>query len=94
MDEYNKVSTLNLSSLHVDVLFYLMKFVDPVDRFNLVVSGILKGFENANEGIDLRERYSEHLWLMQCKWFNHNVIRPEIKELKLNWDNVVTARAS
>jgi hypothetical protein len=47
---------MDLSSLNVDVLFYLMKFVDPVDRFNLVLSGILGGFENANEGIDLRQR--------------------------------------
>jgi hypothetical protein len=53
-----------MDSLSVDVLLYLMKFVDPVDRFNLVVSGTLKGFENASEGIDLRQRYSEHLLLM------------------------------
>jgi hypothetical protein len=60
---------MDLSSLNVDVLLYLMKFVDPVDRFNLVLSGILKGFENVNEGIDLRERYSEHFTLVQCaKW--------------------------
>ena len=44
----------------MDVLLYLTKFLDPDDRFNLVLSGILKGFENANEGIDLRHRYSEH----------------------------------
>jgi len=47
--------------VNVDVLLYLMGFVEPVDRFNLVLSGILKGFENANEGIDLRQRYSEHV---------------------------------
>ena len=46
-------------SLNFDVLLHLIKFVDPVDRFNLVLSGILKGFENVNEGIDLRQRYSE-----------------------------------
>ena len=51
---------MNFSSLNVDVLLHLMKFIDPYDRFNLVISGILKGFENANEGIDLRKRYSEH----------------------------------
>jgi hypothetical protein len=51
---------MDLSSLNVDVLLHLMKSVDPVDRFNLALSGILKGFENANEGIDLRKRYSEH----------------------------------
>ncbi len=51
---------MDLSSLNVDVLFHLMKFVDPEDRLNLVLSGILKGFENVNEGIDLRERYSGH----------------------------------
>jgi hypothetical protein len=51
---------MNLSSLNADILLYLSKFVDPVDRFNLVVSGTLKGFENANEGIDLRKRYSKY----------------------------------
>ena len=79
---------MDLSSLNVDVLLYLIKFVDPVDRLNLVVSGILKGFENVSEGINLRERYSEHL-LIQCKWRNHNVISPELKNLKSNWGLVV-----
>ena len=59
---------MDFSSLNVDVLLYLIKFLDPVDRFNLVISGILKGFENANEEIDLRERYSELFILVQCKW--------------------------
>jgi hypothetical protein len=85
---------MDLSSLNVDVLLYLMKFVDPVDRFNLVLSGILKGFENVNEGIDLRQRYCEQLLLMHCKWCNHNIIYPELNKLKLNWGYVVMARAS
>ena len=51
---------MNLSSLNVDVLLHLIGFVKPVDRFNLVLSGVLKGFENAIEGIDFRKRYSEH----------------------------------
>ncbi len=55
---------MNLSSLDVDVLLHLMKFLKPDDRFNLVISGVLKGFENANEGINLGKRYSEHLLLM------------------------------
>jgi hypothetical protein len=54
-----QTSDMDLSSLNVDVLLHLIKFVDPVDRFNLVLSGILKGFENVNEGIDLDKRYSE-----------------------------------
>jgi hypothetical protein len=62
-----KVSTMDFSSLNVDVLLYLMKFVDPDDRFNLVLSGILKGFENAIEATDLRERYFEHFTLVQSK---------------------------
>jgi len=57
---------MDVSSLSVDVLLRLMKFIDPEDRFNLLISGILKGFENANEGIDLRQRYSEHSTLVQC----------------------------
>jgi len=36
---------MHLSSLNVDVLLHLIKFVDPVDRFNLILSGVLKGFE-------------------------------------------------
>ena len=55
---------MNLPALNVDVLLYLMKFVKPDDRFNLALSGILKGFENVNEGIDLHERYSEHFIAM------------------------------
>ena len=50
---------MNLSSLNVDVLLHLMKFIDAEDRFNLALSGILKGFENVNKGISLHERYSE-----------------------------------
>ena len=53
--------------MNVDVLLYLMGFVEPVDRFNLVLSGILKGFENVNEVMDLRQRYSEHPTFLQCK---------------------------
>ena len=49
------MSIMDLSSLNVDVLLYLMKFVQPVDVLNLAVSGILKGFENV-KGIDLRKR--------------------------------------
>ena len=62
---------MDFSSLDVKVLLRLTKFLDPVDRFNLVISGILKGFENANEGIDLRERYSELFILVQCKWLSN-----------------------
>ena len=61
---------MNLSSLNVDILLHLMKFTDPVDQFNLVLSGILKGFENANEGIDLRERYPEYFTAVQCKSYS------------------------
>jgi hypothetical protein len=68
-----------LSSLNVDVLLYLVKFIDPEDRFNLVLSGILKGFENVNEGINLRKRYSEHI---TCDLSgNRNVLSPESKIL-------------
>jgi hypothetical protein len=56
---------MNLPSLNIDVLLYLMKFVKLVDRFNFVLSGTLKGFENVNEGIDLRKRYSEYVFLVQ-----------------------------
>ena len=55
-----QTSTTNFSSLNVDVLLHLIKFVHPYDRLNLALSGILKGFENLNKGIGLRERYSQH----------------------------------
>jgi hypothetical protein len=47
-------SAMHLASLNVDVLLHLIEFVNPVDRYNLVLSGILKGFENLDERIDLR----------------------------------------
>ncbi len=59
------LSTMGWSSLNDVVLLHLMKFVDPVDRFNLVLSGICKRFENVNKGIDLRQMYFELLNLMQ-----------------------------
>jgi hypothetical protein len=59
------LSTMNVS-LNDYVLFHLIKFVDPVDRFNLLLSGIVKGFESVNEGLDLRQRYFEHFSLVQC----------------------------
>jgi hypothetical protein len=86
------VSTMNLSSLNVDVLLYLMKFVDPVDRFNLALSGILKGLKNLSKGIDLRKRYFEHF--TQGEGDNQIVIWSESSVSKLNWDYVVVARAS
>ena len=86
------MSTMILSSLNVDVLLHLMKFVEPVDRFNLVLSGILNGFENANKGIDLHKRYSEHsIFVSSC---NQIVICPESKIVKLNWGCVVVACAN
>jgi hypothetical protein len=51
---------MNLSSVNVDVLLYLLKFVEAVDRFNLALSGVLKGFENVSKGINLQKRYSEN----------------------------------
>ena len=48
-------STMNLSSLNVDVLLHLIGFVKPVDCFNLALSGILKGFGNINKGVNLHE---------------------------------------
>ena len=84
--------TTDLSSLNVDVLLYLMKFVDQDDRFNLVVSGTLRGFENVNEGIDLRKRYSEHF---TCDVRGNLIVTSlELKELELNWGHVVMARVS
>ena len=73
---------MDFSSLNVDVLLHFMKFVNPVDRFNLFLSGILKGFENVNEGIDLDQRYSEHFtFVSSC---NQMVVFPELNIVELN----------
>ena len=83
---------MDFSSLNVDVLLHLMKFVNPVDRFNLFLSGILKGFENVNEGIDLDQRYSEHFtFVSSC---NQMVVCPELNVVELNWVYVVVARVN
>jgi hypothetical protein len=80
---------MDLPSLNVDVLLHLMKFVKPIDRFNLAISGILRGFENVNEGIDLRRRYSQHFtYDVNDKQL---VICPESNVMKLNWGYVVIA---
>ena len=41
--------------LNVDMLLYLLRFLDPVDQCNLVLSGVLKGYENASKFADLTE---------------------------------------
>ena len=58
---------MHLASLNFDVLVYLINFVDPDDRLNLVLSGILKGFENVSKRTDLQRRY-QPFPLIQCKW--------------------------
>jgi hypothetical protein len=70
---------MDISSLNVDVLLYLMKFLRKDDAFNVVLSGILKGFENAKEGIDLRQRYSKQFFL--CKVSVKEIICSESKVL-------------
>jgi hypothetical protein len=83
---------MNLPSLNVDVLLYLLKFVDAVDCFNLALSGILKGFENIHKGVNLQNRYSEHF---TCNLSgNQFVTCPESNIVKLNWDYVGMACAS
>jgi hypothetical protein len=88
------VSTMILSSLNIDVLLHLIKFLDSDDRFNLALSGILQGLENLNKRIDLQKRYSEFFTQMQAKWWNQIVTFPELKKLALNWGYVVIARAN
>jgi hypothetical protein len=80
---------MDLSSLNVDVLLHLLKFVKPVDRFSLALSGILKGFDNVHKGIDLRQRYSEQFTFVSSD--NQFVICPESIIVELIWDYVVVA---
>jgi hypothetical protein len=51
------MSATHFSLLNVDVLLHLVKFVKPVDCVNLLLSGILEGFENVYQGMDLQKRY-------------------------------------
>jgi len=81
-----------LSSLNVDVLLHLMEFVKPDDRFNLVLSGILKGFESVVKGIDLRKRYLVRFTFVSSG--NQIVVCPGSNIVKLNWGHVVIARAN
>ena len=83
---------MDFSSLNVDVLLHLVKFLKPEDRFNPTLSGILKGFENVNKGISLRKRYSEHL--ISVSSCNQIVICPESNVVELNWGYVGVARAN
>jgi hypothetical protein len=83
---------MDVSSLDVYVLLHLMKFVKPVDRINLLLSGIVKGFENVSEGFNLRQRYSGHFIFVISG--NRIVICSESNIVKLNWDYVVVARAN
>ena len=71
-----------LSLLNVDLLLHLMKFMHPVARFNLALSGSLKGFENVNKGISLHERYSEQLNVISS--CNKIVFCPELIIVELN----------
>ena len=48
---------MHLASLNIDVLFHLIKIVDPVSRFNLILSGILNGFENVSKVTNVEHRY-------------------------------------
>ena len=64
-----------LASLNVDVLLYLIDFIDPVDRFYLALSGILLGLENVNKGMDLKRRYFQHISHYRlCKFCNMQYI--------------------
>jgi hypothetical protein len=51
------MSATHFSALSVDVLLHLVKFLKPDDCINLLLSGILEGFENVYKGIDRQERY-------------------------------------
>ena len=73
------VYIMNLSSLNVDVQLYLLKFVEAVDRFNLALSGILKGFENVNRGINIQNSYSEHF---TCDVSSNQIVTYRVKHCK------------
>ena len=51
------MSAMYFSLLSFDVLLHVVKFVEPVDCINLLLSGILEGFENVYQGIDRQKRY-------------------------------------
>ena len=54
-----------LTIYYVDEFIISERWCSFVDQFNLLFAGILKGFENVNEGIDLREMYSKNFTAVQ-----------------------------
>ena len=92
-----KASIMYLASLNVDVLLYLIDFIDPVDRFNLALSGILLGLENVNKGMDLKRRYFQHISHYRlCKFCNMQYIicsiYPDMNFGNWNWGYPEMAR--
>lgn len=47
-------------SLPIDMQLYLLKFLDGVDKFHLVISGILPGLNRHVSFND--EKYTKHNW--------------------------------
>ncbi len=48
----------SLQSLNADVLCHLMTYLEPVDRLNLVLSGVIMDFQVEGAEEFLRKRYS------------------------------------
>jgi hypothetical protein len=47
---------MSLSTLHVDVLLHVVKFLSPADGFNLVISGVLSELQVTSQITKLSER--------------------------------------
>jgi hypothetical protein len=52
------IARMNFTSLIPDVKLYILKIIHPVDRFNLVLSGVLPGFQAPIGSIDTTQRYA------------------------------------
>ena len=48
---------MDLTLITGDALCYLMKYVHPEDRFNLILSGVLPEFRAITDIINITERY-------------------------------------
>ena len=53
----NTIYTMDFTSLNYDVILCILKWIHPVDRFNVILSGLLPGFQALIVDINPTEWY-------------------------------------
>ena len=54
--------TMLITSLIPDVQLYLLNMIEPIDRFNFILSGALPGFQGLIDSIDTTQRYTMNVY--------------------------------